>query len=58
MEIYRCYNASLRDFLMRNNLKYLLTARDIKTDAQMWVFEKTNYCMKLIECWEVNSPNK
>ena len=43
---------------MRNNLKYLLTARDIKTNAQMWVFEKTNYCMKLIECWEVNSPNK
>lgn len=56
--MYRCYNKSLRDFLMHNGLPFLVVAKDIKTDAVFWLFEKTKYCEKLIESWEANSPSR
>ena len=57
-DVYRCYSTNLKEFLMRNGLPYLIVAKDIKTDATFWLFEKTDFCVKLIECWEINSPNR
>lgn len=43
---------------MHNGIPYLIVAKDIKTDAKFWLFEKTEFCEKLIESWEINSPNR
>ena len=58
MEIYRCYSNNLKEFLMTNGLRYLLVAKDIKTDKTFWAFEKTEKFETLMKQWEVNSPKK
>ena len=43
---------------MDNELPFLVVARDIKSNAVFWLFEKTGNCMRLIDEWEKNSPRK
>lgn len=58
MEIYRCYSNNLKEFLMTGGLRYLLLAKDIKTDKTFWAFEKTEKFESLMKKWEENSPRK
>ena len=57
-DVYRCYDKWLKKFLMNNGLPFLVVARDIKSNAVFWLFEKTDNCMRLIDEWEKNSPRK
>lgn len=40
-DIYRCYSVNLMQFLSQNDEKYILIAKDIKTDRQFWAYIKT-----------------
>lgn len=40
-DVYRCYNSILKNFLVKNNIKYFLVARDIVTNQKFYAFEKT-----------------
>ena len=43
---------------MTGGLRYLLVAKDIKTDKTFWAFEKTEKFESLMKQWEVSSPRK
>ena len=43
---------------MTNGLRYLLLAKDIKTDKTFWAFEKTEQFESMMKQWEENSPRK
>lgn len=51
--VYRCYDGNLKDFLLKNGLRYLVVARDIKnSDAIFWLFEKTARFSLLLQQWK------
>lgn len=56
--VYRCYNELLKDFLVKNNVRYFLVARDIVTNHKFYAFEKTNEFLNALTEWEKNSPKK
>ncbi len=43
---------------MANGLRYLLLAKDIKTDKTFWAFEKTEKFESLMKKWESSSPRR
>ena len=55
-DIYRCYSVNLMKFLAKNDIRYILVARDIKTNKVFYAFEKTNKLRETICRWEQNSP--
>lgn len=57
-DIYRCYSVNLMQFLSKNNVKYILIAKDIKTDRQFWAYVKTAEFNQLLEQWINNNPKK
>jgi hypothetical protein len=58
IEVYRCYDRRLRNFLMDNQVRFLVTAKDIKTDVQFWLFIKDERLVELLALWHQNSPKK
>lgn len=57
-DIYRCYSVNLMQFLSTNNIRYILIAKDIKTDRQFWAYVKTEQFNKLLQQWIDNNPKK
>ena len=57
-DIYRCYSVNLMQFLSRNNMRYILIAKDIKTNRQFWAYVKTAEFNELLEFWIKNNPKK
>ena len=57
-DIYRCYSVNLMQFLARNNIKYILIAKDIKSDRQFWAYVKTEEFNNLLQQWIENNPKK
>lgn len=55
-DVYRCYDESLRDYLYKNGIKYILTAFDIKTKVQFWAFYRSAEFEKHLEEWIKNNP--
>ena len=54
--LYRCYSINLMKFLELNNIRYLLVAKDIKSNKVFYLFEKTNEFYQLLHEWENNNP--
>lgn len=48
---YRCYSNELKKHLMENEFRYVLIAKDIKSDAVFWLFEKTAFLEDLVVDW-------
>lgn len=55
-DIYRCYSINLMKYLEENNIKYLLVAKDIKSNKVFYAFEKTDKFMQLLQQWVDNNP--
>lgn len=55
-DLYRCYSVNLMQFLSANDIRYVLIAKDIKTDRTMWVYEKTQRFNEFLNKWIVNNP--
>lgn len=56
--IYRCYSYNLMQFLANNNVRYLLVAKDIKSDKVFYAYEKTEKFLQLLQQWVDNNPRK
>lgn len=57
-DIYRCYSVNLMQFLTRNNERYILIAKDIKSNRQFWAYVKTERFNVLLNQWVNNNPKK
>lgn len=57
-DIYRCYSVNLMQFLSQNNERYILIAKDIKSDRQFWAYVKTDRFNELLQQWINNNPTK
>ena len=57
-DIYRCYSVNLMQFLSRNDVKYILIAKDIKSDRQFWAYVKTDKFNDLLQQCIKNNPKK
>ena len=55
-DLYRCYSVNLMQFLSANDIRYVLIAKDIKTDRTMWVYEKTQKFNEFLDTWIANNP--
>lgn len=55
-DVYRCYNSLLKNFLVKNNIRYFLVAKDIVTDRKFYAFEKTDSFLDALNKWEENNP--
>jgi hypothetical protein len=43
---------------MQQGLRYILIAKDCKTDKLFWLFENTDEFQRLMQIWEDNSPKR
>ena len=57
-DIYRCYSVNLMQFLSKHNIRYILIAKDIKSDRQFWAYIKTNEFNQLLQQWVNHNPKK
>ena len=57
-DIYRCYSVNLMQFLSNNGERYILIAKDIKSDRQFWAYVKTDRFDSLLQEWIDNNPKK
>ena len=57
-DIYRCYSVNLMQFLSKNDVRYILIAKDIKSDRQFWAYVKTDEFNVLLKQWIDNNPKK
>ena len=55
-DIYRCYSVNLMQFMADNDIKYILVAKDIKSNKVFYAFEKTERFLRLLQLWIDNSP--
>ena len=57
-DIYRCYDVKLKDFLLQQDIKYFLVARDIVSNKKFYAFEKTKDFFDAFDKWDINNPKK
>ena len=57
-DIYRCYSVNLMQFLSQNGVRYILIAKDIKSDRQFWAYVKNDEFNILLQQWINNNPKK
>lgn len=57
-DIYRCYSVNLMQFLSQHGVRYILIAKDIKSDRQFWAYVKTDEFKTLLQQWIDNNPKK
>ena len=50
---FYCYSKPLKDFFIRNNLRYILRATHEKTQKQYWVFESCDKLNGLLAEWRL-----
>lgn len=57
-DIYRCYSVNLMQFLSQHDERYIIIAKDIKSDRQFWAYIKTDRFNALLKKWIDNNPKK
>lgn len=57
-DIYRCYSVNLMQFLSQNGERYILIAKDIKSERQFWAYVKTDKFNELLSQWISNNPKQ
>lgn len=55
-DVYRCYSVNLMQFMAENDIRYILVAKDIKSNKVFYAFEKTNKFLCLLQQWIDNNP--
>jgi len=56
-KLYCCYSVPLRDYLMKNGLRYEICAKNPNSDILMWVFIRTEQLNELLKTWSLGSKN-
>jgi hypothetical protein len=44
------------EYLAKNNIRYILVAKDIKSSKVFYAFEKTERFLRLLQQWIDNNP--
>lgn len=47
--VYRCYSLREQEFLKGNGVEYMIKCRDIKTHAEMWLYERNTELNMLLD---------
>lgn len=47
--IYRCYSLREHEYLKINGIEYIIKCRDIKTLAEMWLYERNEELNRLLD---------
>lgn len=47
--VYRCYSLREHEYLKAHGVEYLIKCRDIKTLAEMWLYERNIELNKLLD---------
>jgi hypothetical protein len=55
-DVYRCYSTNLMQFMADNDIRYILDAKDIKSNKVFYAFEKTEKFLQLLQQWVKNNP--
>lgn len=50
-KLYCCYSIPLRDYLIKNGLRYEICAKNPNTDNLMWIFFRTSDLDKFLCEW-------
>lgn len=50
-KLYCCYSIPLRDYLLKNGLRYEICAKNPNTDNLMWVFIRNSDLDKFLYEW-------
>ena len=56
-DIYRCYSVNLMEYLAKHDIRYLLVAKDIKSNKVFYAFEKTDKFIQVLQQWIDNKHN-
>ena len=49
--LYCCYSPKLKDFLLKNNCRYEIGAKNPNTDKTFWVYIKDKQLSDLLNEW-------
>ena len=49
--LYCCYSPKLKDFLLKNNCRYEICAKNPNTDKTFWVYIKNKQLSDLLNEW-------
>lgn len=55
-DVYRCYSVNLMQFMAKNNIRYFIVAKDIKSNKVFYGFERTEKFEQLLKQWVDNNP--
>lgn len=47
--VYRCYSLREHEYLKGHGIEYLIKCRDIKTMAEMWLYERNVELNRLLD---------
>nr|DAJ60517.1 MAG TPA: hypothetical protein [Caudoviricetes sp.] len=50
---FYCYSKPLKDYFLKNGLRYVLKATHDKTHKQYWIFESCEDINKLLSKWRL-----
>lgn len=50
-KLFCCYSIPLRDFLISNNIRYELCAKNPNNNNMMWIFIKNEKLNSLLKIW-------
>ncbi len=50
-KLYCCYSIPLRDYLIKNGIRYEICAKNPNTDNLMWIFIRTSDLDKFLCEW-------
>lgn len=55
--LYCCYSPKLKEFLLKNNCKYEICARNPNNDKTFWIYIRDDKLDKLLNEWSNNKNN-
>lgn len=49
VKVYRCYSLREHEFIKEHDIEYIIKCRDIKSLAEMWLYERNIELNKLLD---------
>jgi len=56
VQLFPCYSSNLKDYLMRNGLRYKLSALNANNHKKMWIFIDNEKLNNLLIEWKKTKP--
>ena len=58
MNYYRCYSQVMMNFFANREIRYIITAKDIKTGSQFWLYAEDEKFESAYSEWVKNNPRR